>query len=233
MENVYRQFIDSAPIKVDLDFGVNNNVVLRSVSIEPRMHQGTLIKRNTFMTFTQVNPVTRKALKEHEYSFFNLNNDSDWVEDNLNAKITKLVSICTSLGLDADLFATQVNIALNKHGVSEKDDLSELVQTVRGAANVDNGLSEGFYNTIKDSVGLDGELVHFKTTIDKRGYLEIPMYNSFIENVSENPDSTLVVTVKEITMKNKALETKSVGADKLGKAPKLGGGSLGMKLKGF
>ena len=231
MEMILRDFINDAPIKVDLDFGVNSNVVLRSISIEPRMHQGTEIRRNTFMTFTSVNPVTRKAIKEHEYSFFNLNHDSEFVVKNLDNKITKLLLIAGALGVSSETLDASWETALLKFGIGEEDDLDKMVLTLKGAAAIDRALSEGFYNIIKNLVGLKGPLVHFKTTVDKKGYLEIPLFGNFIETIVDDTPTKLKVVIKEWQAKKAAMETKTAGADKLGQIPKLGG--AGISLKGL
>lgn len=230
--SIVRKFVNAAPIKVDLEFGINSNVVLRAVSIDPRMHQGTQIKRNTFMTFTQVNPITRKAIKEHEYSFFNLNHDSEYVNQNMLTKLTKMVSIIKALGLDPIAAELVFEKSLMKHGVSE--DLENQVLTLKGAALIDQALSRAFYEVIQDHVGLDGNLVHFKTTVDKKGYLEIPLYNDFIQPVVDGENTTLKVVMKEYKAKEEAMKTKTAGADKLGKRPGIPGlGGGGLSLKGL
>lgn len=230
MSTLLRQFIEAAPIKVDLDFGINENIVLRSLSIEPRLHQGTLVKRNTFMTFTQVDPVTRKAVKEHEYSFFNLNHESEYVVQNMNTKLTKLVSIVKALGLDPKQAEEVVEKAFIAQGVTS--DIDSLVLTLKGAAMIDAALSQGFYEVLKDSLGLSGPLMTFKTTVDRKGYLEIPLYGEFIEAAVSGIPTKLKVVVKEYEAKAKAMQTKTVGADKLSKS--VGGGAKrGLSLKGF
>ena len=221
--SVLRDFINSAPIKVDLDFGVNTNVVLRNVSIEPRMYQGTQIRRNTFMTFTQVNPITRKAIKEHEYSFFNLNHESEYVNQNMYGKLTKLVSIIEALGLDTVAAEVIFEKSLLTHGVSE---VEKHVKTLKGAKLIDEALSTAFNSVIKETVGLDGPLVHFKTTVDKKGYLELPLYNDFIQPVVEGEKIKLKLVMKEIRAKEEAEKTKTAGADKLNKRPAAGKGGL-------
>jgi hypothetical protein len=229
--NLVREFVNAAPVKVDLEFGINSDVVLRAVSIEPRMHQGTLIKRNTFMTFTQVNPVTRKAIKEHEYSFFNLNHDSQYVNQNMLTKLTKLVSIVKALGLDVDKAESVFEAHLVASGVA--DDLEGQVLTLKGASLIDQALSTAFYEVVKGHIGLDTcPLVHFKTTVDRKGYLEIPLYGEFIQSAEDGKKTTLSVSLKEFKARDEAIKTKTAGADKLGKRPGLpglGGGGLSLK----
>lgn len=231
---VLEEFINNCPTKVDLDFGVNACIVLRSVDISKRMHAGNEIRRNTYMTFSQVNPVTRKTIKEHEYSFFNLTHDSPYVSQNMEGKLTKLVSILMAMGFDGASSEATMEEYLEKYGVTVAT-MDDLVKTVKGAANIDAALSEGFYNIVKEKVGVEGPLLNFKTTIDKKGYLEIPLYGAFVEPHVLGEDPTLKVTVKEVTAKREAEETKIAGADKLGKAPKLGGGAKGglKNLGGF
>lgn len=230
---ILEQYLKACPVKVELDFGVNQHVVLRSLDISKRMHQGTEIRRNTYMTFTQVNPVTRKPIKEHEYSFFNLTHDSPYVAQNMAGKLTKLVSIISSMGLDPELAENTMTSYLTKYSI-DVENMDDLVKTVRGAADIDKALSEGFNEVVEPFVGLDGPLLNFKTTIDKKGYLEIPLYGDFVEPYVEGEKSDLRVTVKEIKAKKDAEETKVAGADKLGGAPKIGGAKGGLKsLGGF
>lgn len=226
-----RKFVNEAPIKVNLEFGVNSDIVLRAVSIEPRMHQGTQIRRNTFMTFTQVNPVTRKAMKEHEYSFFNLNHESEYVNQNMIGKLTKLVSIVKALGLDPEAAELIFEKSLLQHGVGE--DLEKHVLTLKGAALIDQALSAAFYDVVKGHIGLDGPLVHFKTTVDKKGYLEIPLYNEFIEPIVEGQKTKLQTTMKEYRSMEEAMKVKTAGADKLGGKRSPTGGKSGLTLKGL
>jgi hypothetical protein len=212
--NLNRIFIDSAPVSADLDFGINQNVVLRKIDISPRTYDGTIVKRNTFLTFTQVDPETRKGIKEHEYSFFNLNHESDYVVDNYKSKIDKLASIAECLGIDEVDFEEKLDSELDAEGIPMDVNLGDACKTPKGAEQVDRAITNAFYSLVKNKVGLDGPLLRLKTTSDKRGYLELPNFNSFIELMTQVP-TELGITGREIQIKRDSQTTKTASADPL------------------
>lgn len=75
MKNITRVFLDSAPVRTRLKFGVNSPVVLKSVSNTKRRDKNNLkIDRSFYMRFAKLNKDDNTKIEaETEFSYFGLN----------------------------------------------------------------------------------------------------------------------------------------------------------------
>ena len=63
--------LTNKPVRVPLEFGINENVRLMSINNDERTYEGEKIKRNTYMTFVKFSPEGKK-IASSEFSYFNL-----------------------------------------------------------------------------------------------------------------------------------------------------------------
>ena len=78
MKNLTQVFLNSAPSRFKLPFGVSNNVILKAVSNEVRRDKNNLkINKNCYLTFSNIDPEdNNKVLAESTFSYFNIDKDS-------------------------------------------------------------------------------------------------------------------------------------------------------------
>lgn len=76
MKNLTQVFLNSAPSRFKLPFGINKNVILKAVSNEVRRDKNNLIiSKNCYLTFSHVDVTeNNKVIAESTFSYFNIDN---------------------------------------------------------------------------------------------------------------------------------------------------------------
>lgn len=168
--NIFKELVISAPVSARLQFGFNENVIISAIDTNVRELKGLPIKANTFITLTQVDPVTRKTVAQNEFNYWNLDPTTDFVVSNFMEQFTSLASILDALGKDMSIFEMTVLLAIG----ADKEDIDVIVKTKDGAKLAQNTLQNTFYDMAKDSIGANCPLLKCKLIVNKKGWLELP-----------------------------------------------------------
>lgn len=170
MSNLFRQYVESKPVRASLAFGHNMNVVIASVDFEERKGKEAAIKANTFITFNQVDPVTRAVKAKFESSFWNLDPASDFVLSNYDDQLTTLVAIVEALGSDVAEFLTTFS------EIAGLDDLvmtKQFLSTKKNCKAVQDGFQAAFKAAVEGKIGDACPLLQCKLVSNKKGFLEM------------------------------------------------------------
>lgn len=213
--NLFKELVLSAPVSNRLQFGFNENVIVTAVDTSVRKIKGLPIKANTFITLTQVDPVTRKPVAQNEFNFFNLDPESDFVASNFIEQMTTLLSLIDAVGGDIVAFDNYVVTQLNGN------DLDEYVKTKEGAKTMQAALETGFADCIKDYLGANCPLLKCKLVVNKRGFLTLSHVQGWVlPMTSEEPLPE--ITSQELKTRAESLTAaatpKQAKPDELGQA---------------
>ena len=90
-----RIFLDSAPIKTRLDFGVNHRVRLKSIdNLERKNKDGIKMARNCNMVFAKYDEDKEKQIAESSFDYFNTSAERpEYAIENIIQQITQLETI--------------------------------------------------------------------------------------------------------------------------------------------
>jgi hypothetical protein len=110
MKNLTQIFLDSAPSRFKLSFGINKNVFLKSVSNEIRRDKnGVKINKNCYTTFVTVDVKNNnKVLAESTFSYFNIDiSKPQYATKNFIHQFNQLIEIAKAV-VPADNFSSVV-----------------------------------------------------------------------------------------------------------------------------
>lgn len=176
--NLYKELIESAPVKARLQFGINENVVVEAIDLSVRKRSGMPIKANTFITLTKVDPETRKPIETLEGSFWNLDpTKPDFVEDNFTDQLTTLSSLIDAVGGDSGEFAGEVIAATELEDI---DEVFALSKDKKGAVVLMDAMKAAFGKQMDGKLGKNGTLLKCKIVSNKKGFLEFPTEEGWI-----------------------------------------------------
>lgn len=182
MKNLTDVFLDSAPSRFKLSFGIVKNVVLKSVSNEVRRNKnGVKIDKNCYMNFAQLDPEqNNKIVAESQFSYFNIDKP-EYAIDNFTHQYNQLVEILkTTVPLDNLTTALRTfAVVLKSHS-----DLFVKIKKVSGKPNAkltkeislaQENIVAGFIDAVGDYVGTDGVLVSILVVTGPNGkFFDLP-----------------------------------------------------------
>lgn len=218
--NLFRQYINSKPVRASLSFGHNVNIIIANIDFEERKSKETVVNANTFITLHQVDPVTRAVKARFEGSFWNLDHASDFVVSQFVDHLTVFSSILEAVGADVEQFAEDFLDASGIDGEVTKND----VNTKAGAKKVQDALVNAFKKAITDKIGDNCPLLQCKLVSNKKGYLEFAKQEGWILPM-DSTESLPEVTKHELDIFNNAqnaTKPSQVEPDQVGKAPEMG-----------
>ena len=182
MKNLTNVFMESAPARFNLGFGVNDNVILKSVSNEKRRDRnGVIINKVCYMTFAQVDVDNdRKSLAESTFSFFVIDKPA-YAQTGLSHQVLQLIEIAKAVAPPAKVREVIGHI----NAVLVKD--AEIFQKVVGAKSapdpkltkeitrIQGALSEAFADAIEPYLNENSELVQLLVVTGANGqFLDLP-----------------------------------------------------------
>jgi len=200
MSNLFRTYVESKPVRASLTFGHNTNIIISAVDFEERKGKEAAIKANTFITFNQIDPVTRVVKAKFESSFWNLDPTSDFTLSNYADQLTTMVAIVEAIGGDVAEFLTVF---------ADTADLEDLVITKQFLATKKNckAIQDGFQTAFKASVdGKIGDacpLLQCKIISNKKGFLEMGREAGWILPMDSEE------SLPEVTAQEQAIYTKA------------------------
>lgn len=218
MSNLFRQYIESKPVRASLVFGHNYNIIVASVDYEERKGKEAAIRANTFITLHQVDPITREVKARFEGSFWDLDPASDFVMLNYDDQFSTMVCLVDAVGGDLEQFVSDfIDAAGIEDGVITRQHLS----TKKGAKVIQDALRDAFKTALEGKIGDACPLLQCKMVSNKKGFLEFGKEANWI--IPMNSDLKLpAVTAKEKEVYEAAQnEPKPTQAepDKVGEAP--------------
>jgi hypothetical protein len=204
-----RELLASKPVRTPLEFGINENIRLVSLSNEERKRDGEIIRRNNYMTFVKYD-AEGNALANSEFSYMNLDNTSEYVWDNLIDQVTQMNKIAQTFNPDAVVDPTD--------GYDDLKELEKDLKTKAGCAKLLAIMSEQFAAALDGKLGKDSMLLRLKIVTDSKTgkYLQLPKEPHVLEPMVNEP--SLNISAYEMKNKNKALEASIITADKKGDA---------------
>lgn len=181
MKNVTQIFLTTAPSRFKLAFGVNDNVILKGMSNESRRDRnGVKIKKNCYMTFSQVDPEeNNKVLAESTFSYFNIDRP-DFATLNFIHQVTQLneIIMCVVPPAELNTVMAPVNkvamqyssvfagLKANKKATEAETKEIEKLQTV---------YVDAFVEAIKPYTGNNSPLLKLVVVTDRTGrFFDLP-----------------------------------------------------------
>jgi hypothetical protein len=213
--NILEIILASKPIRAGLDFGINNNVRLTSISNDVRKREGEIINRNTWMTFTKYNEKDEPIAKS-EFNYFNLDHTTDYAPGNYGTQLAHAINLIQILNPDAlETFEADLE---NKIG--DESGLEEAFKSKKGCKKLTEGLYKILEDALKDHIGEDSPLMRLKVVTDRKtGKYNQLTDDSTIAEPADQEETILVITNYERTNKAKALLTPTAKADSRGLSP--------------
>lgn len=209
--NLFQKLLNDKPLRTPLDFGINENVRLVKIDNSVRKRDGEIIKKNTFLTFTQYNSKD-EAIASSEFSYFNLDPESEYTLDNFITQIAQLNNLAGLLNDEAEINPVD--------DYEDEDELMEDLGSKKGCKKLSDATWEQFEAAIADKVGPESPLIRIKVVTDKKGkYLQLPKEQIIADSMEiDSEESILKLQPYEIRNKNNATAAK-VEADVKGDAP--------------
>ena len=217
MSNIFKAFVLARPVKTQLIFGHNENIVINSIDFGERKKKGITIKANTFIKLTKLNPEDKSVLANTEISFWDLDPSKDFVYDNFISQFSILCGVIDAVNGDVAAYEDEVL------EVVQGDNDNEMLTFLRKPANAkatQSILVSGFQKQVTDKIGLNGTLLKCKMISNKSGYLQPANDMSWILPM-DSKDALPAMTSRENRIYKKALESdnKKATPDTTGKAP--------------
>jgi len=207
-----RKILAERPVRTQLEFGINENVRLISISNEKRMREGEVIKKNTHMNFAKFNS-KGEVIANTEFSYMDFNPGADYTFSNFIDQIAQMSGIVKLLNPEADPIDPT-------EGYESVEEIQKDLGTKKGCDAFINIMYEQFEAALEGKIGPDSELIRLKVITDyKTGkYLQLPKESKIAELMSQEK-SNLNITPTELKNKNKAMEPEVISPDAKGDAP--------------
>jgi hypothetical protein len=205
MSNLFREYVESKPVRASLAFGHNTNIIIASVDFEERKGKETAIKANTFITFQQIDPITRVVKAKFESSFWNLDPTSDFTLSNFDDQLTTMVSIVEAVGGSVETFVTTLLDA------TELEDFvlsKQFLSTKKNCKLIQDGFQSAFKAAIEDKIGDACPLLQCKIISNKKGFLEMGREAGWIIPMDSEE------SLPEVTAQEQAIYTKAQSEEK-------------------
>lgn len=188
-----RELLANKPVRTRLDFGINDNIRLIKIDNEERKKDGEIIRRNTFITFAKFSS-KNEVLASSEFSYYNLDPESDRVIENFSNQVAQLQNIANVLGSEETIDPT---------GDYESfDELEADLNSKKGCKKLMKKLWKEFENAVDGLYGEDSELLRLKVITDNKGkYLQLPREATVIEKMSS--DCKLTISAYELKIKQR------------------------------
>ena len=231
--NLLELYINSLPIEVAMQFGINSNVKLNHVDISDRLtRKGDVSIKTFFMEFIKID-ADGDPIQREEFSFFKLNAEKlEFAEMNFNDQFNKLFHLGLLLfGEDEKVFeakmddvnakvfkdtkftsilnmADSVFVFNSKTAGKKKPKLKDLAKLVE---NLNKKLNEFYFELYEGKWGINNSpLMEIISTVDKKGYKNLPDEADFVALGS----GTLVLDPKYL--RRKEASEKPEVADEVG-----------------
>lgn len=187
-----------------LDKGIHSNIVITGVDTEERRNNGTPSKKFLFITFAEVDPTSRKKLKDIEVSWWKLDPvGNKYFQDSMLEMCAQIVGILDCY-MDKDAVDRFFDKIFDDFGFKTVEDIKEYKWKIKDCATFMNNLKDAFAAAIKDHIGVSGQLLHLKLTTDPKGAIvELPRYGAICEAMGDG-ETTLKFSNSELKNHSKS-----------------------------
>jgi hypothetical protein len=180
MINVTKIFLDSAPSRYRLGFGVSENSVLKSVSNEIRRNKdGVKIDKCCYMTFAKLAKEDEKVLAESTFSFFIIDKP-DYAKLNFMHQILQMLEILSAV-VPADKSGAVLkgfNKSIQKHGkimMMVKNQQKFTKAETKSISSAQMGIVDSFKEFIDPFTNTAGDKVDLLIVSNRTGkFLDLP-----------------------------------------------------------
>jgi hypothetical protein len=182
MRNLTNVFIESAPSRFKIPFGINKNVALKAVTNEVRRDKnGVKINKGCYMTFAALDVKDNNSVKaETTFSYFILDKPKFAVL-NFTHQFNQLVEIIQAIVPGDNLLEAVKPL---QQVLTDSADVFKQVKSTSGVPNakfvkelvvVQSAISEAFEKAITPYVGENGDLVNLLVVTGTNGqFFELP-----------------------------------------------------------
>lgn len=192
MKNLTNVFLDSAPSRFKLPFGVSKNVMLKSVDNEIRRDKnGVKFNKNCYLTFAAVDVENdNKMIAESTFSFFNIDKPA-FATKNFIHQFNQLIEIAQAVVPKDDI--KKVLGSVQKVLVNDVDLFKEIkdakvptAKMTKSIGDLQTKVVNAFIESIAPFTGNNGDLVNLVVVTDPKGlFLDLPREDKgFISKVT-------------------------------------------------
>jgi hypothetical protein len=207
--SILKLILAEKPVREGLPFGIQENVALTAISNEKRMKDGEMIRRNTYLTFTQYNDDKRsKKIRQSTFSYFDLDPAKpDMLMDNLSTQIAQLVNIVSVIRPDF------VFNPLEGVKADTQPELLALLTSNKDCMSFTNTIFANFEKAISEHLGAACPLMRLKVVTDKNNRsTQLPKDGIIVEPITKEVTS-LKMSAYEVSLSLKVPTASSPTAD--------------------
>lgn len=189
--------------------GIHSNVVITKVDTSTRTFKdGTAAKKMFYITFAQIDPVTRKRLKEVEVSWWKFDpTKPEYLLDSIFEVSAQLVNIMKCYATEEEISEATKDI-FNDFGFETPEEITKYKWKKADLLNLITCLGEAFSSVMEPRIGLNSKLLNLKIVSDSKGLgIEIPKYGDLVEVMEEGKEPTLKMTAFENKVKTGTIST--------------------------
>lgn len=216
--SLFLKFLKLKPVKASLVFGYNENIIVKSININPKLKDVILE-----VTLAQVDPTTKVVKAMFNGSFWGLDYTSSFVERNFTDMYSTLSGLLIAIEGDSSALLDKLDEIMStvddiKDAVSSKDNVKLIHQCIK---DVMGELSTKDYSNI---------LLKCKITANNKGFLEFGKEENWIVPMDgELPEITNIETDRYTKALAKPKETHAApdNPDAGGSGEKKVAGGLG------
>lgn len=189
--------------------GIHSNVVITKVDTSNRKGKDDMPSKKMFyITFAQVDPTTRKRLKEVEVSWWRFDpTKPEYLLDSLFEVSYQLTSIMKCYATEEEISEATKDI-FSDFGFETPEEIIKYKWKKQDLLTYMNLLGEAFSSIMESKVGLDSKLLYLKIVSDSKGLgIEIPKYGDIIEVMEEGKETSLKMSAFENKVKTGTIGT--------------------------
>lgn len=207
-----RKILADRPVRTPLEFGINENIKLVSISNEKRMREGEVIKKNTYMTFNKFNS-KGVVIASSEFSYMNFNPGADYTFDNFIDQVAQMTNLVRLINPDA-------NPIDPTEGYESIEEIQRDLGNKKGCEALTEKMYAQFEEALEGKLGEDCPALRLKVVTDSKTgkWLQLPR-EAVVAELMDSGSTNLHITPYELKNRNKALEPASIAPDVKGDAP--------------
>lgn len=181
MKNLTNVFLETAPSRFKLAFGVSKNVMLKSADNEVRRDKnGVKFNKNCYLTFATVDPENNNKISaESTFSYFVIDKPA-FATKNFIHQFNQLIEIAQAVvpkdKIKEVLLAVQTVLAKDVDLFREiKDSKAPTAKKTKEISELQNKVVISFIDAIAPYTGANGDLVNLVVVTDPKGmFFDLP-----------------------------------------------------------
>lgn len=186
MKNLTQVFLNSAPSRFKLPFGINTDVILKGVSNEVRRDKNNLkINKNCYLTFSAIDKnENNKVIAESTFSYFNIDKP-EYAVDNFIHQVTQLGEIVNAIAPSKEAML-EMKVNTNKVMANNIDLFKEISDAKAKKSNINAAFTkrikvlqdevvDAFVSAVEPYIGDNCPMLNLVVTCDRKGrFLDLP-----------------------------------------------------------